>query len=167
MLKDLKVHGYQKIGLAFVFSLAVVIVTLDILRTVQALVQHQALYTILEINLVVIVSCLPAYRALLSKGGQRSHSLNRQSRFPSWRTRSYSRPFRTQDSDGHPLRRNRGKGLESSSEAIRVTKGFAVSNHGRCDPYLLESLDLPSREQTPPELAHMQKVYLSTDSNAV
>lgn len=68
MLKDLKVQKYQKVGLAFIFSLATVCVVLDIVRTAEALASNQALYTILEINFVVIISCLPTYRVLLNFG---------------------------------------------------------------------------------------------------
>ena len=72
MLRDLKVQTFQKIGLALIFSLATVCVVLDIVRTVEALASNQALYTILEINFVVIISCLPSYRALVSIAQKKS-----------------------------------------------------------------------------------------------
>lgn len=56
----------QKLGMAFVFCLAFFCVALDILRTVEALGSNQALYTVLEINMVVIIDCLPVYSTLLS-----------------------------------------------------------------------------------------------------
>lgn len=58
MLKGLKISAPQKIALGFIFSLAVVCVVLDIVRVIQAVSQRQALYTIIEINFVVIISCL-------------------------------------------------------------------------------------------------------------
>ena len=66
MIKDLKMDIRQKAGLAFIFSIAMFCVALDILRVVEALASNQALYTVLEINMVVIISCLPTYRSLLS-----------------------------------------------------------------------------------------------------
>ena len=77
MLKGLKISAPQKIALGFIFSLAVVCVVLDIVRVIEAVSQHQALYTIIEINFVVIISCLPTYRALLGM------KQRRQSRRPS------------------------------------------------------------------------------------
>ena len=72
MLRELKVKRKQKLGLAFVFSLASFTVILDIVRTVEALSGNQDLYTILELNFNVIVSCLPSYRALLKMENRKS-----------------------------------------------------------------------------------------------
>ena len=65
MLRTLQLQKRQKAGLAVVFSLATFTVVLDILRTAMAVQQQQALYTVLEINFAVIVSCLPTFQALL------------------------------------------------------------------------------------------------------
>ena len=65
MLRTLQLQKRQKTGLAFVFSLATFTVILDILRTAMAVQQQQALYTVLEINFAVVVSCLPTFQALL------------------------------------------------------------------------------------------------------
>ena len=84
MLKGLKITVAQKMALGFIFSLAIVCVVWDIVRVIEAVNQNQALYTIIEINLVVIISCLPTYRALLGM------KKRRESRRPSgsypWRS---------------------------------------------------------------------------------
>ena len=64
----------QKWGLAFIFSLAIFTVVLDIVRTVEAVLGNQDLYTILELNFNVIVSCLPSYRALLKMDQRKANS---------------------------------------------------------------------------------------------
>ncbi len=84
MLRDLKITAPQKIALGFIFSLAVVCVVLDIVRVIQAVNQRQALYTIIEINFVVIISCLPTYRALLGMK-QRRHLRRPSTSYP-WRS---------------------------------------------------------------------------------
>ena len=66
MIRPLNMKLQQKIALAFVFSIAIFCVALDILRVVEALASNQALYTVLEANMVVIISCLPSYGTLLS-----------------------------------------------------------------------------------------------------
>ena len=66
MLYDLKIPLGQKLGLAGIFSLAFFCIVLDILRTVQSLQANAALYVILAINFNVLLSCLPAYRALFT-----------------------------------------------------------------------------------------------------
>ena len=57
----------QKVGLAFLFSLAGITIAFDILRTVKSLSANgqQELYEILETNISVIAACLPTYRSLL------------------------------------------------------------------------------------------------------
>ena len=125
MLRELKVRTRQKLGLAFIFSLATFTVVLDIVRTVEAVQGNQDLYTILELNFNVIVSCLPSYRALL-KVDQRK-SLHRRYRDPSG---GYSG-----DSYGDSSRRSRKGSLpwlnksRSRSDA-RVLDHASVSTPG-------------------------------------
>ena len=152
MLKDLKIQKLQKLGLGFIFSFAIVCIAFDILRTVQAVAQNQALYTILEINFVVIISCLPTYRALLNLGQTRKST--RPSQLSSWKATGNSLPLRSQDGDGKPLRGDLESGTEMSSRGIQVTKGFTVSN-GERDPYALEPLDDRSEEFHQPVTAHV------------
>lgn len=71
MLKGLRISAPQKMALGFIFSLAIVCVVLDIVRVIEAVSQHQALYTIIEINFVVIISCLPMYRAVVGMNKRR------------------------------------------------------------------------------------------------
>ena len=80
MLKGLRLHWQQKLALGFVFSFGLVIVALDILRTVEAIQGNQIVYTILEINFAVIISTLPTYRSLLNLHQHRLRSSARGSR---------------------------------------------------------------------------------------
>lgn len=66
MISQLQMNVRQKIGLGFVFSIAILCVALDILRTVEAVAENQALYTVIEVNFSVIVFCLPTYRRLFA-----------------------------------------------------------------------------------------------------
>lgn len=110
MLKNLQVRRRQKAALAFIFSFAMFCIILDILRTVQALRSKQALYTVLELNLNVMIACLPTYRALLNMEHLRKFSLI--SRFSSWASskasfgkNSYGKndTWESKDSEGHSL----------------------------------------------------------------
>ena len=79
VLKGLQMQTRQKWGLASVFCLAILVVIFDILRTVfsaksargGAVGASTALWDILEITIAVIVSCLPAYRTILTQRKQR------------------------------------------------------------------------------------------------
>ena len=69
IIRKLQMTLSKKLGLAAIFSVALVTVAFDILRTVKSL-DHGAfsassLYTSLEVTFAIIVSCLPIYRALL------------------------------------------------------------------------------------------------------
>ena len=170
MLKDLKVQIYQKIGLAFIFSLAIVCVVLDIVRTAEALKSNQALYTILEINFVVIISCLPSYRALLNMSQPRStkpsqyQSGSKQSvlsswRRPSmpyfWRKPSSAGPFERME-NGIPVNNSEGNvrginadlepGIEFKTATVSTTV-CSVSSEGR-DLYPLDPLEMPAYAHT-------------------
>ena len=79
MLVDLKIPRGQKLGLAAIFGLALVCVALDILRTVQSLQANAALYAVIAVNLNVLVSCLPTYRALWAIRARRPESSSRAS----------------------------------------------------------------------------------------
>ena len=58
----------QKLGVASIFSIVLLTIALDILRTIGSLPEgiysHSIMYTILEVTLAVMVSCLPTYRGL-------------------------------------------------------------------------------------------------------
>ena len=153
MLKDLKIKARQKIGLAFIFSLATFIVALDILRTVEAASDNQALFTVLEINFAVIVSCLPTYRALLAIGQKRS--TNRPSKITSYARKSSGQGGAFKGDDGRvPLRSQEEVGTEMHNHSIHHSKGFSVSTIPR-DPYPLEPLHVQSREFIAPAPAHI------------
>jgi len=68
MLKNLKMQTNQKLGLALVFSLGIIIVIFEIVRTIKSLGQSTfsevAIYDIAENSVAVIVSSISTYRAL-------------------------------------------------------------------------------------------------------
>ncbi len=152
MLKDLKISTAQKVGLAFIFSLAFACVALDIVRVVEAVSQHQALYTIIEINSVVIISCLPTYRALLGIR-QRRRSRKPSGSYP-WRSLEKSAGQRSENSDHHRLRDIDASEAGLHEESIHVTQEFKILNEER-DPYPLDSPDTrerPNRIASPPRV---------------
>lgn len=69
IIRRIQISSARKIGLAAIFSVVLVTIACDILRTIksfsQALFAQSALYSILEVTLAVVVSCMPIYRALL------------------------------------------------------------------------------------------------------
>lgn len=72
MIQTLRMAAVQKIGLAITFALVLVIVSMDILRTIYTLSMDlskgqdsNALWGILEPTIAVIVCALPCYRGLL------------------------------------------------------------------------------------------------------
>ena len=79
VLKALKMRMSQKIGLASVFCLAILVVVFDILRTIFSVISARggavgastALWDILEITIAVIVSCLPIYRTIFTQRKRR------------------------------------------------------------------------------------------------
>lgn len=136
MLRDLKISMPQKLGLAFIFSFAIICVALDIVRVVEAVIQNQALYTVIEINLVVVISCLPTYRTLL---GMRQRSRSRQS-YP-WRSLEQRKYWRNPDGDNDPFRRGESGEIEMSANSIHITQNLEISNVARD----LDSLDTTSK----------------------
>ena len=143
MLKDLKISISQKVGLAFIFSLAIVCVALDIVRVIEAVKLNQALYTIIEINFVVIISCLPTYRALLGIG-QRRKSSRPSTSYP-WRSREERKYF--EDGDEHPLQDREPTDVEKNENSIYVSTDLKVSSRTR-DPYSLDSLNVSAQPVT-------------------
>ena len=159
MIKDLKIRTRQKIGLAFVFSFAIIIVALDILRTVQAAADNQALYTVLEINFAVIVSCLPTYRTLLAIGQKRT--TNKASKTTSYAHKSlgHGRAFR--GDDGRlPLTSQDDVGAALQNHSSHDSKGFAMPS-GERDTYPLKPLDYHRQEYKAPEPVHFQRLGFS------
>ena len=125
MLRDLKVDMSQKLGLAFIFSFAIVCVALDIVRVIEAVSGNQALYTVIEINLVVVISCLPTYRTLLTIG-QRMKS---QQSHP-WRSLGQRNYWRSQDGDDR-LKRGRSSDIENSAKSIPITTSLELLDVAR------------------------------------
>ncbi len=159
MLKDLKIRTRQKVGLAFIFSLAIFIVALDILRTVEAASENQALFTVLEVNFAVIVSCLPTYRALLAIGQKRT--TNKASKITSYARKSLGNGRSRRDDDGRlPLRSQEDIGTEMHTQSTHDSKGFAVPT-GERDPYSIEALDDHHWEFNAPASAHFQRPAFS------
>ena len=146
MVKRLKISTGQKLGLAFIFSLATVCVVFEILRTVEALRHEQALYTILEVNFFVIISCLPTFRALLNI--DRKRLLYRPSKLSTWS------PIEKGPSAG-----SKEDGIALTTNAIHVTNGYHVSNEAR-GPYSVEPPGA-SRDLILPEPLHTTRTTVS------
>lgn len=160
MIQDLKIDRSQKIGLGLVFSVAIVCVVLDIVRTIEAVAQHQALYTIIEINLVVIVSCLPTYRALLTTFHRRRET-RRPSRGSAWRSIEDGTGPKSRDRNSHLLQSMDGDISKSDANVIHVKKEVTVSKGDRVskeerDPYLLDRLEVPGGPTRPPATSTVQ-----------
>ena len=126
MLRDLKISTPKKFGLALIFSFAIVCIALDIVRVVEAISENQALYTIIEINLVVVISCLPTYRTLL---GVRKRKQSRQ--IYSWRSLEGDNYWRSRDGDNHPLRAADSSDKETNAKSIQITQDLEMSNVAR------------------------------------
>lgn len=148
MLKGLKLRFPQKLGLTFVFSFGLVIVAMDILRTVEAVVGNQILYTLLEINFSVMISCLPTFRSIVNiqaaRRGSRSGGSNSRTRvkFSSWGRPTLSKRFSSFNSntsqtrdrnfskiaeDGRPLRGDVEGHPSFPTNSIQYTKTFDVT----------------------------------------
>lgn len=136
------------------FSLAIFCVALDIVRVVEAVNQNQALYTIIEINFVVIISCLPTYRALL--GMDQRRKLSRPSTNYPWRSCQEGEYWKQEDGDKLPLRNRATTGVDMSGKSNHVLKDFKVSS-GAPDPFSQDSLDASSRPVTGALPSHSQK----------
>lgn len=155
MLKNLKIRPRQKVGLALIFSLAIFIVALDILRTAQAAAGNQALYTVLEINFAVIVSCLPTYRALLTIGQKRT--TNKASKMSSYARKSMGNGRAFRGEDGRlPLRSQEDVGTEMQARALDDSERSAISRINR-DPYSLKPFDRHGQGYKAPEAVHFQR----------
>ncbi|MCJ1282711.1 hypothetical protein MMC26_002036 [Xylographa opegraphella] len=157
MLKGLKMKMSQKLGLIFVFSFALFIVALDILRTVEAIWGNQILYTILEINFAVIISCLPTFRSLLNMNQARKSSRSgagSSRHFSNWSrskgSKKFSnisnlsnlsapgeRKFSKISDDVHPLRADLESAVSYPTNSIHYSKGFTVTNE-QSEPDILE-----------------------------
>lgn len=144
MLKDLKMNIKQKVSLALMFSLAIFCVALDILRVVEAVASNQALYTVLEINMVVIISCLPTYRSLLLiRIKQRERKASRYGLSSGRSRRSGSKalfeaPFSRIESESHldtgSLRDEEGGiGMSHAPDGTPVSKRAIVSTQSTED----------------------------------
>ncbi len=144
MLRDLKISISQKLGLALIFSFAIVCVALDIVRVVKAISQNQALYTIIEINFVVVISCLPTYRTLLNIRKRKQ----RQQSYP-WRSLEQEQYWKSHDRDNHPLRGGKSSEIEMSARSIQITHNLETSNVARdLDP--LDNTSKPARAASTP-----------------
>ncbi|MCJ1247924.1 hypothetical protein MMC30_005139 [Trapelia coarctata] len=164
MIKDLKVSMRQKLGLVFVFSIATVIVVLEIIRTIESLNLNIVLMVTLEINLAVIVSCLPTYRALLCLGQQRHPSRTTKYKKPpkvSWLRSISSGPTKVKsDNSDH------SDTTQLTPESIYVTKGYKISS-GKRDQFELKSMDTPSMEFRPSSPNVTETAIPPSNSNMV
>ena len=92
MVSGLELHMSQKLTLAGVFSLGLIIPIFDILRTVESLrsgtFSGVALWSSLEVTIAVIVASLPVYKALLTTKGRQTIMSRWRSQ---WRSCEYVR----------------------------------------------------------------------------
>ncbi|KAL8872274.1 MAG: hypothetical protein Q9174_002070 [Haloplaca sp. 1 TL-2023] len=69
VIRRVQISRAKKLGLVAIFSVVLITIACDILRTIKSIDQgafsDSALYTFLEVTLAVIVSTLPTYRVLL------------------------------------------------------------------------------------------------------
>lgn len=76
MIYGLQLRTSQKVVLTGIFSLGLLVVIVDILRTYESLVSGTfsgvALWSSLEVTIAVIVASLPLYRVLITRKGRRS-----------------------------------------------------------------------------------------------
>ncbi|KAG6988946.1 hypothetical protein G7Y79_00067g095610 [Physcia stellaris] len=74
MLKGLQMHLRQKLGLGFMFSLAIIITVFDIVRTIksegQSSISEVAVYNMAQSSVAIIVSSVSVYRSFLSSHRQ-------------------------------------------------------------------------------------------------
>lgn len=129
VLKSLHMSMRQKIGLAFVFALVLIIVAIDILRTVYTLDMDlkqgqdaNALWGVLEPTIAVIVCALPCYRGILNLHTGMSISSISQSTY-------WSRIFKSRSSVSKDSRDSRNE----SKEEI-VMKEFSTEGKTRNHP---------------------------------
>ncbi|PVH94103.1 hypothetical protein DM02DRAFT_540184 [Periconia macrospinosa] len=131
ILRSLKMGIKQKLGLSFVFALVLIIVVLDILRTVYTLDQNlkegqdaNALWGVLEPSIAVIVCALPCYRGLLNF---HTGTTQNNSKFSIGHPSSWSRLFKSSSSMSRSSRNDSKEGI--------VFKEFSTdgntSNHSR------------------------------------
>ncbi|KAI9756985.1 MAG: hypothetical protein M4579_003643 [Chaenotheca gracillima] len=141
ILWDLRVTTRQKIGLAGLFSLAIIIMTFSIVRaiksagtlggaTITSLYQADpttlTLYTILESTIAVIVSCLPTFRVLFVKSRESSEGNSVPLPTP---TTSQSRDSHRCSECGHKQHR-RWIGSQGSKYSSSDDSRTVVGSHG-------------------------------------
>lgn len=151
MLKGLHLRLAQKLGLALVFSFALVVVALDILRTVEAIYLNQAIFTILETNFAVIICCLPSYRIMLNIKRMRLGSSRGRSGYGSAGSKSSraknligTGPYSPKIQDDHdPLKGGAGNGSTLSSDSIHYSKDPYPLEAQRHEVIELDSLGMP------------------------
>lgn len=146
MIHQLRLPRAQKVGLVFLFSMVLVTMALDILRSYESLnggtFSNSIVEAVLEATFAVIVSCLPTYRALVGlrrkvKGDSYVH----------WSFRG--RSGRSKRSDAAPLADTDGTLSRSSRERVPVGKDgvisqtITISQHVAegTDPWPLETFD--------------------------
>lgn len=120
MLKDLHVKTSQKIGLAAMFSLGIIIIIFEILRTIKSLGQTSfsevAIYDVLENSVALIVSSITHYRGFIST--RRRNRTNRQYAH----LKAPSHPIKS--SDSHRLKII---GVEHGPGTTQEESGYSLS----------------------------------------
>lgn len=136
MIRSLHMGFTQKIGLAVVFALVLVIVAMDILRTVYTLAMDltegqdaNALWGILEPTIAVIVCALPCYRGLLRLNTGNTQNESFWSFGQSSHRSAWSRLFRSSGSSSSVSGSQRSDEKESSGDRGSSKEGSFITSH--------------------------------------
>ena len=152
ILETLREQTCKLFGFAFVFSLAVVCILLDVLRTVEG---ETSIYGIVEINLVVIISCLPTFGAIfdiyhgraISRYSQHASgsSTTRSERMPinlfSWKRMPDRRQSQAEESNDHVIHIRTERLTIVELDAVQTAKTF----EGERDPRKVNPPQGPSQ----------------------
>ena len=121
MLRTLHMRTSHKIGLAWIFSLGIIIIILDILRTVESIgsspFSEVAVYDIVENSMALIVSSISTYRSFWT-----NHRRKRDESKPFERLYSKSTQTKNSASDQYRL-----DPMGDESQASRLCDEDALS----------------------------------------
>ena len=87
MLRRLQMRVVHKVGLAAIFGCSLIIVALELLRTIESLkggaTSLNTLWTNLETSIAVIVSCIPSYSTIFNLRRERKALRGNSARYSS------------------------------------------------------------------------------------
>lgn len=87
----LSLHGSAKVGVVFIFSLSIIDISFDIVRTVHSLSEDLsyntnllAVWTFLEPTIAIMICALPCYKGVLSRSRSKSSTSRHTSQNATW-----------------------------------------------------------------------------------